>query len=81
MAGTSETCRRTLKRSAYGGRPEVIDRRPERRFLTQRRLGNAEADEKVGVPMSNVLNQFSEFELKVQGQNWLADVSMTEHPP
>ncbi|SIO48184.1 hypothetical protein SAMN05443247_06095 [Bradyrhizobium erythrophlei] len=31
--------------------------------------------------MSNVLNQFSEFELKVQGQNWLADVSMTEHPP
>ena len=30
--GTFETCRRTAKRSAYGGRPEVIAKRSERRF-------------------------------------------------
>lgn len=32
VAGTIETCRRTLRRSAYGGRPEVVCARSKRRF-------------------------------------------------
>src|SRR6266404_1788208 len=46
VRGTFETCRRTLKRSAYGGRPEVIGTRSERRDLP--RLHERRAEGLVG---------------------------------
>ena len=42
-SGTFETCRRSLKRSAYGRRPEVIGARSERRDRPTRDIGKREA--------------------------------------
>src|SRR6266487_3732550 len=52
--GTIETCRRTLKRSAYGGRPEVVCARSKRRFdpdLTSNGCGTT--SDRVGIPPRN----------------------------
>ena len=60
--GTIETCRRTLKRSAYGGRPEVVCARSKRRFdpdLTSN--GCRTTSDRVGIPPRNGGNALGGF--------------------
>ena len=60
--GTIETCRRTLKRSAYGGRPEVVCARTKRRFdpdLTSN--GCRTTSDRVGIPPRNGGNALGGF--------------------
>src|SRR5882724_13011412 len=62
VPGTFETCRRTLKRSAYGGRPEVVCARSKRRFdpdLTSN--GCRTTSDRVGIPPRNGENALGGF--------------------